>query len=119
MMAASSGHLTPEQADVLRAELERALAKLTRSMKTTNRAARPVKLDQTSVGRLSRIDALQNQSFTQGLQERERVKAAQLTEALQRLEAGSYGTCEGCGEPIGFERLSLFPETRTCSRCAS
>jgi DnaK suppressor protein len=118
-MSRTPGPLTPEQVVLLQGELERALAKLTRSMKTTNKAARPVKLDQTSVGRLSRIDALQNQSLTQGLQERERVKAAQLTEALKRLEEGTYGTCEGCGEPIGFERLSLFPETRTCSRCAA
>lgn len=111
-------HLTPEQVEVLRGELLRALSKLERSMKTTNRAARPVKLDQASVGRLSRIDAMQNQSLTKGLQERERVKAAHLTEALRRLEEGGYGICTGCGSPIQFERLELFPETPTCAGCA-
>jgi DnaK suppressor protein len=111
--------LTPEQVALLRADLERALAKLERSMKTTRKAARPVKLDQTSVGRLSRMDAMQNQSLTQGLQEREFAKVALLTEALERLEKGTYGICTGCAEPIQFERLMLFPETRTCSRCAS
>jgi DnaK suppressor protein len=111
-------HLSEEQLAVLRSELERALAKLERSMKTTRKAARPVKLDQTSVGRLSRMDALQNQSLTQGLQEREQVKAALLREALERLERGAYGVCTGCGEPIQFERLELFPEALTCSRCA-
>ncbi len=87
-------------------------------MKTTRRAARPVKLDQSSVGRLSRIDALQNQSLTKGLQEREQLQMALLTEALERLDAGSYGTCDGCGQAIEFGRLLLFPETRTCSACA-
>ena len=117
-MANPADGLTAEQREFLRQELERTLAKLTRSMKTTSRAARPVKLDQTSVGRLSRADALQNQSLTKGLQERERVKAAQLAEALRRLDEGTYGTCEGCAGPIEFERLSVFPETRTCARCA-
>jgi DnaK suppressor protein len=118
-MAGSSSRLTPEQVGLLREELTRALSRLTRSMKTTSRAARPVKLDQTAVGRLSRMDAIQNQSLTKGLQEREQVKAAQLTEALQRLETGTYGICTACGEPIAFERLLLFPETQTCSRCAT
>lgn len=113
------GSLTPGQLELLRAELERSLTKLMRSMEATDRAARPVTLDQTTVGRLSRMDALQNQSLTQGLQERERVNAVQLTAALQRLDDGEYGFCEGCGDPIGFERLSVFPETRTCSRCAA
>jgi DnaK suppressor protein len=110
--------LSEQQRLLLRDELERALSRLQRSMKTTRRAARPVKLDQTSVGRLSRIDALQNQSLTQGLQEREQIRAAQLQEALQRLDTGRYGMCAGCAEPIHFERLMLFPETLTCSSCA-
>lgn len=110
--------LTPGQVEQVREELLRALAKIERSMKTTDRAARPVKLDQTSVGRLSRIDALQNQGLTQNLQERERAKHAQITEALRRIEEGSYGTCTGCGQPIQFERLLVFPEVLTCAACA-
>lgn len=111
--------LTAEEIALLREDIERALARLRKSMKTTRRAARPVELDQTSVGRLSRIDAIQNQSLTRGLEEREHAKLAQLTDALARLDEGSYGVCTGCGSPIAFERLSLFPETRTCSSCAS
>lgn len=109
---------TPEQLAMLRGELESALAKLERSMKSSRRAARPVKLDQTSVGRLSRIDAIQNQSLTQGLQAREHARAALLAGALARLDEGTYGLCTGCEEAIQFERLSVFPETPTCSRCA-
>lgn len=111
--------LRPEQLGLLREELERALSRLERSMKTSRRAARPVKLDQSSVGRLSRIDALQNQSMTTSLQEREQQKLALLSEALERMEAGRYGSCTGCGGPIAFERLLLFPEARTCASCAS
>lgn len=49
-MAQTSGHLTPEQLDALRAELDRELARLERSMVVTDEALRPVQLDQTAVG---------------------------------------------------------------------
>lgn len=117
-MSRSHG-LSPEDLAYLRGEIERALSRLGRSMKTTRRAARPVKLDQTSVGRLSRIDAIQNQSLTRGLEERGAAELAALTDALARIDAGSYGMCGACGGPIGLARLSVFPETRTCSTCAS
>jgi DnaK suppressor protein len=109
--------LSPAQIEEIRAELLRMRSRLERSMKATRRAARPVKLDQTSVGRLSRIDALQNQSLTQGLEEREAARYAQIQEALRRLEQGEYGTCGGCARPIPFERLLVFPETLTCATC--
>jgi hypothetical protein len=51
--------LTPAQLEELSAELNRQLKKLQRSMRTTSRAMMPVQLDQSSVGRLSRIDNLQ------------------------------------------------------------
>ena len=117
-MKETSSSLTPDQLDEIRSELLRALAKLERSMKITNRAVRPVKLDQTSVGRLSRMDAIQNQSLTQGLQEREQAKHAEIVGALRRIEEGTYGMCTGCGGAIGFQRLLIFPETQTCSGCA-
>jgi DnaK suppressor protein len=110
---------SPDEMQALRDELERELQRLERSLRTTRRAARPVQLDQTSVGRLSRIDAIQNQKFTQGMQDRQQSRAAQLEEARRRMEDGSFGVCEGCGEPIGFQRLLLFVEARTCARCTS
>jgi DnaK suppressor protein len=111
--------LTPEQIEQLRDELLRARAKLERSMKISDRAAQPVKLDQTSVGRLSRIDALQNQGITQGLRAREAARYANIMEALQRIEKSTYGRCAGCDQPIPFERLLVFPEVLTCAACRS
>lgn len=113
----ASGSLSEAQVAELRAELERQLKRLTRSMRTTTRAMKPVPLDQSSVGRLSRIDNLQNQGLTRGLQEREQAKLGQITEAMKRLEAGTYGRCVICDEAIGFERLLIFPEAPNCSGC--
>jgi DnaK suppressor protein len=117
-MSASPERFTPEQMRSLREAVESELARLERGLKTTRRAARPVKLDQTSVGRLSRMDAIQNQSLTRGLEARQEQRAAVLRVALERIEQGTYGACEGCGGAIAFERLMLFPETPTCAACA-
>jgi DnaK suppressor protein len=111
-------HLSAAQLEELRSELERQLARLQRSMRTTDRVMKPVQLDQTSVGRLSRIDNLQTQGLTAGLQAREQAKLGQILEALKRMEGGSYGTCVLCGEPVAFERLMVFPEAPNCAACA-
>lgn len=44
---------------------------------------------------------------------------ADLDRALERLERGDYGRCEGCGEPIPAERLEVRPAASTCVRCAA
>ena len=111
-------HLTPEEIEELRHELSRQLAKLERSMKMTDEAMNPVTLDQTAVGRLSRMDSLQNQSLTRNLQERERAKLALIQAAFLRLEEGTYGVCVACGGEIPFQRLFVFPEGATCSSCS-
>jgi DnaK suppressor protein len=112
-------HLTTSQIDELRAELEGQLRKLERSMRVTDQALEPVKLDQSAVGRLSRVDSLQNQGLTRNLQEREQIKLAHVQEALRRLDDGSYGLCVSCGGTIRFQRLYVFPETPACAACGS
>ncbi len=111
-------HLTEAQIAELSAELDRVLRKLERSMRSTAEAMRPVKLDQTAVGRLSRIDSLQNQGLIRNLQEREQAKLGQVVTAFQRMEDGTYGACVECGGEIPFERLMVFPETPTCTPCS-
>lgn len=111
--------LTKAQQDELQAELERRLVKLEKSMKVTDEALKTVELDQTAVGRLSRIDSLQNQSMSKGLREREVVQLSQIREALARLEAGRYGVCEACDGFIPFERLFVFPEASACAACVT
>jgi RNA polymerase-binding transcription factor DksA len=44
---------------------------------------------------------------------------AELDAALARVDLGTYGTCERCGQPIGAPRLEALPAARTCIRCAS
>jgi DnaK suppressor protein len=110
-------HLLPEQREVLEAELRRQLQRLEKSMKVSDEALRPVQLDQTAVGRLSRMDSLQNQSMTRNLHEREQVKLARILGALRRIEDERFGRCTECDAEIPFERLLVFPEAPTCQAC--
>jgi DnaK suppressor protein len=117
-MSAVQQPLGAEQRETIRDELLRALSRLERSMKSTNGAARPRDLEQDTVGRLSRIEALQSQGLTHTLAEREKAQLAQIVAALRRLEEGTYGACNGCGGSIPYERLLVYPETMACAACA-
>jgi RNA polymerase-binding protein DksA len=54
------------------------------------------------------------------LARRDRVETriADLEEALERLEGGSYGLCQSCGRPIDVERLEALPQADLCIECA-
>ncbi len=114
-----TGHLSGDQLRELSHELTRQLERLQKSMKITDEALRTVELDQTAVGRLSRMDSLQNQALSAGLREREAARLGQIVAALQRVEAGLYGSCTSCGADIPFERLFVFPEAPECASCVA
>jgi DnaK suppressor protein len=78
-----------------------------------------VQLDQTKVGRLSRMDALQAQAMAQASGERRAVQLREIDAALRRIEDGSYGECERCEKPINPRRLDADPTARLCIDCAS
>ncbi len=109
--------LTEDQKDEIRRLLEKEVAKLERSIQISGKSAKPVRLDQQSVGRLSRMDALQNQGMAQRLQARDGERLTRLLEALDRLDAGELGVCANCGEEIAYGRLEVFPETEVCGGC--
>lgn len=118
-MSKAVATLSSDQRSDLEAELRRQLERLQKSMKITDEALRTVELDQTAVGRLSRMDSLQNQALSAGLREREAARLAQILDALERLKDGSYGACTSCGSPIPFERLFVFPEAPECAACVA
>jgi DnaK suppressor protein len=78
----------------------------------------PVTLDQTSVGRLSRMDAMQQQAMALATERRRAVALTRIEAALARIEAGDYGWCVQCGEAIAPKRLALDPAIPTCIACA-
>jgi len=79
---------------------------------------RPVELDQQSVGRVSRMDALQVQAMAQAVEARRQGRVHRIEEALQRIAHGDYGYCTQCGEEIPAKRLAIDPTNERCVHCA-
>lgn len=77
-----------------------------------------VVLDQTSVGRLSRMDALQGQAMAKAEEQRRQMALRRISGALQRIEHQNFGECIECGEWIGAKRLTWDPLVLKCIECA-
>jgi len=78
-----------------------------------------VTLDQQSVGRLSRMDAMQQQAMAQATERQRGNELVRINQAMSRLDEGDYGYCDECGEEIAAKRLEIDPAAILCVRCAS
>lgn len=92
---------------------------LQEAQETGDGAEKTVELDQTRVGRLSRMDALQAQAMSIETGRRRRQKLVQIEAALRRIDEGEYGYCQECGEDIAVARLKVDPAVYLCIDCAS
>ena len=91
---------------------------LTRLSEVTKTSRNPVELDQTSVGRLSRMDAMQAQAMQLETGRRREQELVRIGGALKRIETGDFGYCAICDEEIGEKRLLHDPAFTTCIGCA-
>ena len=71
-----------------------------------------------SIGRLSRLDAMQHQQIALSGKRRIEEERNRLHEAQRRRIAGTYGNCLLCGAPIAAERLDIQPAAVSCVPCA-
>ena len=92
---------------------------LRRMIDAGEESRRPVELDQARVGRLSRMDALQEQAMAIETARRRTLELRRVEAALARLDDGEYGACIECGEDIEPKRLELDPTVPLCMGCAS
>ena len=108
--------------EALRAHLEpllwAELKALAEASGATTDDRKPVELDQQSVGRLSRMDALQGQAMAAAIDARRAGRSKAIAAALARMDEGEFGWCEDCGEPIALKRLELDPTVMRCVSCA-
>ena len=82
-------------------------------------SASVVELDQTKVGRLSRMDAMQGQAMAQAATRRREETLRNIASALKRIDDDEYGDCAECGEAINPKRLEFDPTVLLCIDCAS
>jgi len=94
-------------------------AELQSVAETNDASASVVELDQSKVGRLSRMDAMQAQAMAQASGQRREAMLRKISAALQRIEDGEYGVCQSCDLPIDPKRLEVDPTAVMCIECAS
>ena len=104
--------------EAIRTELLRRKEALKEVRAQSEEARQTVTLDQQSVGRLSRMDALQGQAMAQETERRRVLELKRIEAALSRLDAGEYGFCIKCGEEIEPARLKLDAAAPACIACA-
>ena len=92
---------------------------LLQAQETGDEAEETVELDQTRMGRLSRMDAMQAQAMSIETGRQRRQKLLQIDAALRRIDSDDYGYCRECGEDIAAARLSADPSALMCIGCAS
>ncbi len=82
-------------------------------------STRTVDLDQSSVGRLSRMDAMQSQAMALEGRRRREIQLTRIAAALERIEEGEFGYCAACEEEINVRRLQVDPANPFCVECAA
>ena len=113
----SDEQLKPSQVAQLRDQLLTRQQELSELLNNAGESTGPVTLDQQAVGRVSRIDAIQQQQMALASQQQasDMLKLTEL--ALYRMDEGEYGDCLQCGEPIAYARLQAQPFASLCIDC--
>lgn len=105
--------------DEMRTALEARRAELSDLSRSTESDRAPVELDQTRVGRLSRMDALQGQEMAKAQEARRAQELQRIAAALKRFDDDTYGLCLRCGDEIAEGRLRADPAIPLCIGCAN
>jgi len=103
----------------MRDKLLKLRAELQAIAETADASAAVVELDQSKVGRLSRMDALQAQEMAKASSARREQMLRRIEAALKRIDDDEYGDCKKCDEPINPKRLEFDPTAVLCIDCAS
>jgi DnaK suppressor protein len=111
--------ITESQISNLRLQLTSQQQALQIQLVESDDASKPVTLDQQSVGRVSRIDAIQQQQMASANRDQTIALLQEVDAALKRVESDEYGLCQMCDEPIALLRLQAQPHTANCIDCQS
>jgi DnaK suppressor protein len=106
------------QPEVQRRALQKLHEELSELVASTREAVKPVDLDEP-IGRLSRVDAMQQQRMVAANRQAAQQRRRQVEAALGRIDSDEYGECLDCGEDIEPGRLEVQPEAPLCLECQS
>ena len=103
---------------VLKNKIEQELIITQERITELKESTKPIAPD-VAIGRVSRMDAINNRSVNEAALRQCEFKLQKLKIALQKIDGENFGTCNRCGKDIQEGRLLLMPENTFCIRCAS
>ncbi len=109
--------VTPEKLASIRNDIEKRIHEIEKALHQDDEDTKPVSPD-VSIGRLSRLDSMQQQQMALAQQRRMQEEGERLRNALKRMDDGNYGICALCRQPIQEARLEAMPDTVVCVNCA-
>ncbi len=106
-----------KEREILRKKINVAIEETEEKIKSMEVNTKPI-APENSIGRVSRMDAINNKSVTEAALRTAKSKLSKLKLALSKLDKPAFGTCDRCGNKIAPARLMFMPESSRCIRCA-
>ena len=111
-------HLSPEQRSEIKAKIEQLIEETQGKIKELEELTRPISPD-NAIGRLSRMDAINNRSVNEAGLRSARSRLVRLERSLSRIDHPEFGYCSRCKRAIKVGRILFMPESSKCVHCAA
>ncbi|MCG8698714.1 MAG: TraR/DksA C4-type zinc finger protein [Bacteroidales bacterium] len=105
---------TPEQ---IKEFIQKEIAKTEKLVKEYKELTKPI-APENAIGRVSRMDAINNKSVTEAALRQAEEKLRKLKEVIKTINNKDFGICVSCHRPIPIQRIMLMPQSRKCVNCA-
>ena len=109
--------MTSQERQVLRKKITETIVKMEKEVERLEEATQPIS-PENSIGRVSRMDAINNKGVSEAALRSSRRKLSSLRLALTKVDHPDFGLCSCCKQPIPPARLMYMPESTRCVRCA-
>lgn len=102
--------------DILKAKISRKLDQFREDIVYLEEATKPIP-PENAIGRVSRMDAINNKSVNVASLTKLRQKEKDYLEVLERIDRKDFGLCKRCGEAMSLQRIMMMPESKVCMTC--
>ena len=109
--------MTQNDKNKLAIEIRKRLIKIEGHIIELRELSKPIEPD-CAIGRVSRMDAINNQSINQASLEKKLIQQNGLQAALENINQDDFGKCLNCGAEIQMGRILIMPESRKCVNCS-
>ena len=109
--------MNAEEKEILKNKIHEEIAKIEKAIVPLLDATKPIS-PENSIGRVSRMDAINNKGVAEAALRSAKTKLSKLQIALTKIDNVDFGNCSMCKRPIQSARLMYMPESTKCVRCA-